>query len=330
MRVSVISTVLNEGESIRRLLDSLAGQTRPPDEIVIVDGGSRDRTVAILEEYTDRLPLRVLRAPGANISAGRNVAIRASTGDVIASVDAGVRIEPDWLAHLVAPFDPAGPVHQAVAGFFVPDVATPFEMAMGATVLPTLDEIDPATFLPSSRSVAFTKAAWEAAGGYPEWLDYCEDLVFDFRVREVTGGFGWAPGAQVHFRPRGSLRSFFRQYYRYARGDGKADLWRKRHAIRYGTYLVGLPGLLALAIRYNPLWLLALLGGIIAYCRTPYRRLRAYLRRNLSPMSPGERVYAVLMVPVIRGVGDIAKMLGYPVGWAWRLRNWSRREIHWR
>jgi len=326
MRVSVISTVLNEGESIRRLLDSLAGQTRPPDEVVIADGGSRDRTVAILEEYTARLPLRVLSAPGANISAGRNVAIRAATGDVIASVDAGVRIEPGWLAHLVAPFDPAGPAHQAVAGFFLPDVTTPFEMAMGATVLPTLEEIDPATFLPSSRSVAFTKAAWEAAGGYPEWLDYCEDLVFDFRVAEVTGGFGWAPAALVHFRPRGSLRSFFRQYYRYARGDGKADLWRKRHAIRYGTYLVGLPGLLALAIRYNPLWLLALLGGVIAYCRTPYRRLRAYLPQ----MTPGQRLYAALLVPVIRGVGDVAKMLGYPVGWLWRLRNWSRREIHWR
>ncbi|OQA46266.1 MAG: putative glycosyltransferase EpsH [Chloroflexi bacterium ADurb.Bin325] len=307
MRVSVICTVLNEGESIRRLLDSLAGQTRPADEIVVVDGGSRDRTVAILEEYTARLPLRVLSAAGANISAGRNIAIRAATGDVIASVDAGVRIEPDWLAHLVAPFDPAGPARQAVAGFFLPDVTTPFEMAMGATVLPTLDEIDPATFLPSSRSVAFTKAAWEAAGGYPEWLDYCA-------------------AALVHFRPRGSLRAFFKQYYRYARGDGKADLWRKRHAIRYGAYLVGLPGLLMLAVRHHPLWLLALLGGAGAYCRTPYRRLAAYLPQ----MSPGQRLYAALLVPIIRGVGDIAKMLGYPVGWLWRIKNWSRREIHWR
>ena len=82
MRVSVICTVLNEGESIRRLMDSLANQTRPPEEIVIVDGGSRDNTVAVLNEYAGRLPLHVLVEPGANISHGRNVAIANTTGDV--------------------------------------------------------------------------------------------------------------------------------------------------------------------------------------------------------------------------------------------------------
>jgi glycosyltransferase involved in cell wall biosynthesis len=344
MRVSVICTVLNEGESIRRLLDSLASQTCPPDEVVIVDGGSRDNTVGVIEEYAARLPLRTLIVPGANISQGRNAAIGAATGDLIASTDAGVWLEPNWLGSLVAPFHSspasgeAGPGvrdqgaskpdggAQVTAGFFVPDTRTPFERAMGATVLPTREEIDPGTFLPSSRSVAYTKQAWAAAGGYPEWLDYCEDLVFDFRLREVTGPFAWAPDALAHFRPRSSLRSFFRQYYRYARGDGKADLWRKRHAVRYGTYLVILPAMLVLSVALNPLWLLAILGGALAYCRTPYRRLRAYL----PDLSPGGRLQAVLLVPIIRATGDIAKMLGYPAGWVWRVQNRNRPEIHWR
>ena len=119
---------------------------------------------------------------------------------------------------------------------------------MGATVLPTVDEIKPESFLPSSRSVAFTKEAWDAAGGYPEWIDYCEDLIFDFRLRDAAGPFAWAPDAVAHFRPRGSLKAFFKQYYRYARGDGKADLWRKKHLIRYVTYLIALPGLIALSL----------------------------------------------------------------------------------
>ena len=103
MRVTIISTVLNEGEAIRRLLDSLLAQTRRPDEVVIVDGGSRDNTVAVIQEYTGRLPLRVLVEPGANISRGRNVAIAAATGEVIASVDAGVWLEPQWLEKLIGP-----------------------------------------------------------------------------------------------------------------------------------------------------------------------------------------------------------------------------------
>ncbi len=343
MRTSVICTVLNEGESIRRLMDSLVAQTRQPDEIVIVDGGSQDNTVAILQSYADRLPLRVLVEPGANISAGRNAAIRAATGDAIASVDAGVWLEPAWLAELVAPLAgyrlqaegskespqpstlrPQSP--QSVAGFFVPDTRTAFEIAMGATVLPTVDEIKPDRFLPSSRSVAYTKAAWAAAGGYPEWIDYCEDLIFDFRMLDAVGPFAWAPKAVAHFRPRGSLKSFFKQYYRYARGDGKADLWRKRHLVRYVTYLIVLPGLLGLSLFHAPGWWLLLLAGVMFYCAAPYRRLR----QRLPGLSLGDRFYAILLVPVIRLVGDVAKMLGYPAGWVWRLRHWRRAEIHWR
>ncbi len=343
--VTVIATVLNEGESIRRLLDSLVAQTRQPDEIVIVDGGSRDTTVAVIHDYADRLPVRVRVEPGANISRGRNLAIAAATSDIIAATDAGVWLEPQWLEKLIEPFESANQRisgsritnHEpepfairhspfAVAGFFVPDVRTTFEIAMGATVLPAVDEIKPESFLPSSRSVAFTKDAWAAAGGYPEWLDYCEDLIFDFRLREVAGPFAWAPEAIAHFRPRSTLTSFFKQYYRYARGDGKADLWRKRHLIRYVTYLVAFPALLILSIVHSPLWLLALLAGVLAYCRAPLRRLRSHL----AALAPIERVKAVLWIPVVRAVGDVAKILGYPAGWIWRLRNGSRAEIHWR
>lgn len=320
----MICTVLNEGEAIRRLLDSLAGQTRPADEVVVVDGGSRDRTVAIIEEYQGRLPLKILVRPGANISAGRNHAIAAAAGEVIAATDAGVWLEARWLERLVAPFtDDAGV--NLVAGFFVADPATPFELAMGATVLPALADVNPATFLPSSRSVAFRKTAWAAAGGYPEWLDYCEDLIFDFNLRDRCGPFAWAPEAVAHFRPRSTLKAYFRQYYRYARGDGKADLWRKRHAVRYLTYLVGLPAALWLAWRLPAAGLAALLAGGAVYCATPYRRLRPHL----PALNPRNRPFTLLLVPIIRVTGDLAKMAGFPAGWVWRLRNWRRPEIHW-
>lgn len=317
MFISVVITVLNEARSIHRLLDSLAAQSLLPDQVVIVDGGSSDETLAVLNEYAahGRLPLHILSHPGANISQGRNAAIAAAAGEIVAVTDAGVQIPPHWLRELAAPF--ADPAVQVVAGFFTPDPHTTFEIAMGATVLPALADVSPDRFLPSSRSVAFRRAAWQAVGGYPEWLDYCEDLIFDLALRERFGPFVFAPRAVVHFRPRGSLRAFFIQYYRYARGDGKADLWRKRHAIRYITYLVALPMLLGLAIGHHPLWLLGLLGGAAAYTATPYRRLGPML----ADASWGQRLVAILLVPCIRVVGDVAKMIGYPVGWAWRLRH---------
>jgi len=317
MRISVIVTVKNEAASLHRLLASLAAQTRAPDEVVICDGGSTDGTLDALRAET-RLPLKVIVRPGANISQGRNAAIAEATGEVIASTDAGVVLAPEWLQELVAPFENQTSQVSVVAGFFLPDARTAFEVAMGATVLPQLSEIHPETFSPSSRSVAFRKEAWQAVGGYPEWLDYCEDLIFDFALRRRFGPFAFAPQAIAHFRPRGSLRAFFRQYYQYARGDGKADLFRCRHAIRYLTYLVAAP---AGALLSPWGWMLCLVGAA-AYTRTPYRRLMTMWRE----LSLAEKIQAALLVPVIRVMGDVAKMIGYPAGVVWRLGGRRRHE----
>ena len=136
MKISVIVTVRNEEASIAGLLDSLRMQTRPPDEIVICDGGSTDRTGEIINQYMRQgLPLHLMTAPGANISRGRNQAIAATTGEIVAATDAGVRLGLDWLERLVAPFGTATPADVA-SGFFVPDAHGVFETAMGATVLP--------------------------------------------------------------------------------------------------------------------------------------------------------------------------------------------------
>ena len=325
MRVSVVVTVLNEANSLTRLLDGLAAQTRPPDEVVVCDGGSTDSTLSLLESE-NRLPLQVARRPGANISQGRNAAIELATGEVIAVTDAGVRLSQQWLEKIVAPFEDSGT--QTVAGFFVPDPQTIFEMAMGATVLPELHEINPTHFLPSSRSVAFRKRAWAAVGGYPEWLDYCEDLIFDLRLRDRYGPFAFAPEATVHFRPRSNLRAFFVQYYRYARGDGKANLWRKRHAIRYLTYWVAAPLVAAAGVVVSPWWWALYLISIPGMFWTSWRRLtRTWDSVDLGRI---QKLQAALWVPVIRVTGDAAKMIGYPVGvwWRWQHTEVSHRNLY--
>ena len=323
--ITLIATVLNEGDSIHHLMDSIKRQTHQPDEIVIVDGGSQDNTLAILQSYAKQLPLRLLVEEGCNISQGRNRAIAAAAGDVIAVTDAGVRLADDWLEKIARPLLEHSRFG-GVGGFFRADPQTAFEAALGAVALPLESEIDPKTFLPSSRSAAFRKTAWERVGGYPEWLDFCEDLVFDIRLRAVGGGFAFAPNALVYFRPRQSLRQFWQQYFRYARGDGKAHLWPRRHLIRYIVYLLIAPLIFLLGLLVNPLfWLLYAAGGAV-YLWRPYRRLPCILRRFLK-RSAWVWLYCILMIPVIRVAGDGAKMLGYPVGWRWRRQH---RPPDWR
>ncbi len=325
--VSVIATVFNEAGTVEALLDSLAAQHRPPDEIVVVDGGSTDGTVARLRAWAGaaaarRGPaLRVVERPGANIAAGRNAAIAAARGPIVAVTDAGVRLVPGWLGDLVAPIE-AGAARWA-AGFFASDPRGAFETALGAATLPEVGEIDPARFLPSSRSVAFRKDDAEAIGGYPAWLDYGEDLVFDLVLRQRAGQPAFAPTAVARFRPRPTLGAFATQYYRYARGDGKAGLWPRRHAVRYATYVGAGPALAVLSIAHRPAWALGLAAGLVAMLARPVRRL-VHQWGDLS--LPG-RAAALLWLPLIRVTGDVAKMVGYPAGLGWRR---AHRPPRWR
>jgi glycosyltransferase involved in cell wall biosynthesis len=316
LKASLVFTVKNEASTLPALLDSVLGQVRKPDEVVVCDGGSADGTLRVLDEYKGRISnLKVLRAPGANIARGRNLAIAAASSPIIVCTDAGVRLDPHWLALLTSPFEyPGAP--DVVSGFFLPDASNPFEIAMGATVLPDLSDVDPERFLPSSRSVAFRKSAWEAVGGYPEWLDYCEDLVFDMALRAAGFRFLFEPRAIAYYRPRSSMKAYFVQYYRYARGDGKANLWWRRHAIRYATYF-GLIPALGWSVRRN--WL-ALLVGIalsLVYLRRPLERAWVQSRG----LDTWDRFGVLGLVPFIRLVGDVAKMVGYPAGLLWRVRS---------
>jgi len=315
MKVSLAITVLNEGDHIRRLLDSVVKQTRQPDEVVVCDGGSKDNTLDVIREYENRLPLKIVIKDGANISQGRNEAIRNATHEIVAVTDAGVWLEERWLEELlvISNWDHQLPItnYSLVAGFFQSDPQNIFEIALGATTLPDVEEINPQKFLPSSRSVAFLKSAWEAVGGYPEWLDFSEDVVFDLKMRQQFGDFAFAPKAIAHFRPRPTLFSFMKQYINYAKGDGKANLWLKIHLIRYITYLIVVPlGIYAAWV--NPLLWYAGALAMVAYVRRPLARL--IRQRRLS-------LVALVWVPAIRVAGDVAKMIGYPIGVWWRLGN---------
>jgi cellulose synthase/poly-beta-1,6-N-acetylglucosamine synthase-like glycosyltransferase len=314
--VSLACTVRDEADNIAALLDSMLDQSRPADEIVVNDCNSRDATATIVERYIAAgHPIRLVRG-GHNIPSGRNNAIRHACGPLIACTDAGLMLDQRWLERIVAPLE--RDEADVVGGFFQAAPQSLFELALGATNYRELDEIDPAKFLPFGKSVAFRKDVWEQVGGYPEWASHCEDLLFALALQRAGCRFAFAPGALVYFRPRSSLRAFAHQYFFYARGDGIANLWRRRHMLRYITYLSA--ALLLAASRRRP-WLLGLLGlGGYVYTRAPLRRMRA---RDLTPR---DLAAAAALIPLIRLVGDVSKMVGYPVGVFQRLRSPALRQ----
>jgi glycosyltransferase involved in cell wall biosynthesis len=317
-RVSLVCTVRDEADNIAALLDSMLAQTRPPDEIVVNDCNSRDGTAGVVERYIAAgHPVRLVRG-GHNIPSGRNNAIRHAHGPLIACTDAGLTLDSHWLERIIAPIECGAA--DITGGFFRAAPRSLFELALGATNYRDAAEIDPAGFLPFGKSVAFRKDAWQRVGGYPEWASHCEDLLFALALQRAGCRFAFAPDALVLFRPRSSPQAFARQYFLYARGDGVANLWPRRHAIRYVTYIIAV--LLLIAARRWP-WLLGLLGiGGLAYTRAPLRRLRA----RAPALPPRDLAAAAALIPLIRVIGDLAKMAGYPVGVLRRVRSPALRK----
>ena len=240
MKISLVCTVRNEAANIDALIESMLAQTRRPDEIVINDCGSTDDTTARVQRWIDEgAPIRLVSG-GFNISSGRNNAIRHAAGPIVASTDAGLTLAPDWLERLVAPLERGEA--ELVGGFSAPAPQSRFEVVLGATNYRAVEEIDGAGFLPAGQCVAFLREVWKAAGGYPEWLDHSEDLVFDRAALAAGYRSAFVPDAVIHFRPRESLRALFRQYFFYARGDGVAGLWPLRHVrFRHPGITVSMP-----------------------------------------------------------------------------------------
>jgi glycosyltransferase involved in cell wall biosynthesis len=320
MKISLVCTVRDEADNIGALLDSMLAQRRQPDEIVVNDCMSRDATPQIVAAYAEREPRIRLVFGGHNIASGRNSAIRAARGPIVACTDAGLTLDPGWLGAIAAPIERGEA--DLVGGFYRPAPESLFELVLGAVNYREPEEIDPATFLPFGNCMAFRRELWERVGGFPEWLSHSEDLYFDLAAERAGFRRAFAPGAVINFRPRGSLRAFARQYYLYARGDGRGGLWPRRHGLRYGVY-AGLLATLGAAARWPrarlPAAALIALGAA-GYTRAPYRRLWPKLRGRAA----GERALALALVPLIRVVGDVAKMAGYPVGVTQRRRDGAR------
>jgi glycosyltransferase involved in cell wall biosynthesis len=304
VKVSLISTVKDVGpERVREFLDSLRAQTRPPDETIIVDGGSTDGTLEALEEATD---VTVISEPGANISRGRNVAIAAAVHDVIAATDADCTLAPDWLERLLAPIDAGADVS---AGFYRPEGDSFLQECMAAVSLREPEEVGPG-WMPSSRSIAFRRSAYDAAGGYPEWLEVGEDMYFDHRLVSSGVRMDNATDAVVYWHIRPTLGETWMQYAGYAEGDALAGMYPERHFLRFAVY--GL-GALALTSRSRFLTALAAAAGT-AYASRPVRRAWTRLADR-----PGDRAASTIGVPAAMAFVDLAKMWGYARGLARRV-----------
>ena len=309
--ISVISTVLNDRQGAADMLAALEAQTRPPDEVVVVDGGSSDGTWELVQGWSrERLPLHVLSAPDTNISGGRNVGVEAASHEWIATTDAGCRPVPTWLEAL----DRARPTADLLTGVFTVDADTAFERMIAVTHYPDPAELErPGTLirlshrvfgrrfeakLAGGRSMAFTKSTWRAVGGFPERVHAGEDQAFSVALVERGYHAVLVPEASVAWRPPPTWAANARMFFTYCRGDVRSR--RARHAARALAWTTG-PALIFRGGR--PARLLGLLGAA-GYVALPVHRA---WRSGTSPLEWWR-------IPVLVALKDLSQLAGALTG----------------
>ena len=103
MKLSVIVPAYNAEKTIRQSLDSILAQTRPVDELIVVNDGSTDGTEKILQEYRDAYPacFRFRTVENGGQGRARNIGFDLSSGDWIGYVDSDDWIDPEMYERLI-------------------------------------------------------------------------------------------------------------------------------------------------------------------------------------------------------------------------------------
>jgi glycosyltransferase involved in cell wall biosynthesis len=306
MKISLVTTVRNEQTTIGALIDAIAGQTRAPDEWVVVDGGSTDDTQVLLENT----PCRVLIHPG-NISAGRNHGIAAAGGEIIVVTDAGCRPAADWLEKLVAALE-AGK-----AGYAVGQTTARITTALDAAQWIVLDQFwNPArSWRPptvSARNLAFRRSLWEACP-FPEWLDIGEDRWLVEQWTRLAGPPALVPDARTEWLLRSTLGQILQQHFLYMRGDGHAGLRTIRNLARLAFYLLLIVLLLAPGVVPKA----AGIGLWLVYFSATWA---ARYRLATAGRSRWFQLKTLAWTPAVLLAADLGKMAGYLTGLTDRLR----------
>ncbi len=225
IKVSLIATVWNEEKNIKAWADSVFGQTRLPDEIVITDAGSTDQTVSLLTKLAEvsPVPFHLVIEPGVNIAKGRNIAISHAKYDYIVTTDFGCRLHRDWLEKILIPFEVDEEI-QVVAGMYqAVDSKGKKIDRMAWWTKDTLD--NPKLFLPSARSCAFKKTIWEKIGGYPEWLTLTgEDTYYALELKKYASKWAVVPEAVVEWNAPENIFAYWKKITYWSAGDGESGI----------------------------------------------------------------------------------------------------------
>lgn len=253
---SLIVACYNEGENINLFFDNFKEQTVYPKEIIVIDGGSTDESVGLLEKVlihpdvhikiivNDRLNKKHSVAP---IAEARNEAISAASYENILVSDLGCKLDKHFIEELSKSLEK----NKIVAGRYLGEGSNDLQKKLNNIFIPSLSEFKSPDFLPSSRSIAFKKECWEKVSGYPIDSYTAEDTVFAMNLRKEYGEFLPNPQAIVYWYLPATMEELEQKVKQYGEGDKIQNLYKLKYLFKYFLVLTKLSVLYSLFKNQN-------------------------------------------------------------------------------
>ena len=231
-RVSVVVCSYNAERTMEACLASLEVLNYPDYEVIVVNDGSTDSTLAIAERFPY---CRIISQQNKGLSVARNVGAEAANGEIVAYTDSDCVADPDWLTYLVAKMESAELVACGGPNFPPPENSlVPAAVAVspgGPTHVLLSDDV--AEHI-AGCNMAFRRDVLLGLGGFdPTFRAAGDDVDICWRFQDAGYVIGFSPAAVVwHFR-RNTVRAYIGQQ----RGYGKAEaLVYSKHPFRFNLF----------------------------------------------------------------------------------------------
>lgn len=238
---SLIICTRDRPDELRRCLNSLAQQSYPPFEVIVVDNASKD---ARTRKVAEAAGVKYVREERPGLSHARNSGLRYASAEVIAFTDDDVRLHPRWLERLVIALQESDAL--AVTGLVLPAELETEAQQLFETQWGFGQGYEPLEFgqdffaadrstgceswnIGAGANMAFRRQAFEKAGNFDVRLGAgaagcSEDSEFWHRILSIGGTCRYEPAAVVYHYHRRDMASLGSQIYQYMKGHAAALL----------------------------------------------------------------------------------------------------------